>query len=49
MMTGCVPVPVLVEEAATAFFIAPVVGRNTWVVTVGRLMMFSPMNRFGKS
>ena len=46
-MTGCVQCRCSFSRPPNAFFIAPVVVVKTWVFTVGRWMMFSPMKRLG--
>ena len=46
-MTGCVQCRRSFSSPPNAFFIAPVVVVKTCVFTVGRWMMFSPMNRRG--
>ncbi len=46
-ITGCVQWRCSFSSPPNAFFIAPVVVVKTWVLTVGRWMMFSPMKRFG--
>ena len=46
-ITGCVQWRCSLSSPPKAFFIAPVVVVKTCVLTVGRWMMFSPMNRFG--
>ena len=46
-MTGCVQWRFSFSRPPNAFFMAPVVVVKTWVFTVGKWMMFSPMNRFG--
>ncbi len=46
-ITGCVQWRRSLSRPPKAFFIAPVVVVKMWVLTVGRWMMFSPMNRRG--
>jgi hypothetical protein len=46
-MTGCVQCRRSLSSPPNAFFIAPVVVVKMCVLTVGRWMMFSPMNRLG--
>ncbi len=46
-ITGWVQCRRSFSSPPNAFFIAPVVVVKTWVFTVGRWMMFSPMNRRG--
>ncbi len=46
-ITGWVQCRRSLSRPPNAFFIAPVVVVKTWVFTVGRWMMFSPMNRLG--
>jgi hypothetical protein len=46
-MTGWVQWRRSLRRPPKAFFMAPVVVVKTWVFTVGRWRMFSPMKRFG--
>ncbi len=46
-MTGWVQWRRSLSSPPKAFFMAPVVVVKTWVFTVGRCRMFSPMNRRG--
>ena len=46
-ITGCVQCRCSLSRPPKAFFIAPVVVVKMCVFTVGRWMMFSPMNRRG--